>query len=314
MPEEIQQPQTPPAAPETPQTPPTPPAEAEDTDAAEWDEAARELYPNLEKKETETSKEDGQETETTTTTTTAADPADPKKPEEKPAEGQPSAPAAPDTAQQREIQRQMAAEFESVKKDVAEALFKDLPLELKDADGDPIKGVEDVMKLIDPRTKEPFTEEAATAWLSYHQKALEKAIADADAEANRITTVNIGLKDDSDRLQKDFSDVIKAHPEAMKSLWDQYSKTLTVDQKSGVVLKAPVSLYEFVKTGLSPYADMAKVAAEADAAKKAAEAAANKQNRSSRSDIFGSGKVDNLSDEDKEWAEAAQDYYGSAIK
>lgn len=300
-----------PAEPDVTVTPPIDqPDAAADAEAAEWDEIAKETYPNLlEDKKKDEEKEPEK--------TDPAKPADPENPEAAAPseEAKTETPADPvaspaSTADLRATQREMSVEFDAVKKDVALELFKDLPLELKDADGDPIRGVEDVMKLVDPRTGATFTEESAATWYLQAKDGLSKMIQEADEQANRITLANIGLKDDADRLQKEFGEILKANPDAMKTVWSEYSKTLKMSSGGKIVVEAPVSLYSFVKTAISPYATAAKAQAEAAVAKDAADKAARSQQRQSRSDIFGSGKTDTMTDDEKEWADAVREYYG----
>lgn len=311
MPDPIQPTATPPEA-LTPE-PQSPAADQPSADQQEWDEVTKEAYPNLlEEKSDPEALADKPSAEKPATPADPAVPAEPEAPADPnapPAEPEAEPAAPPTVAEARAIQREIAQDFDAVKRDVALDMFKDLPLELKDADGDPIKSVEDVMKLADPRTGVAFTEEAATAWLLQAQSNLQNSIAEADSQANQITSVNIALKDDADRLQREFGEILKANPDVMKSLWAEFTKTLQVSPSGKVVVNAPVSLYSFVKTALSPYAVAAKAQAEAAAAKEEVEKAKRSQDRASRSDIFGAGKTGNMSKDDEEWAEATKDYY-----
>lgn len=308
------------------ETPIVPVVESPDVDAEEWDTVTKDLFPQLEEKKEEIKPEEGKvDDKKEDLPIDPAPPVDPAKPVEPPVvtppAEEPSEVTPSPVAEARATQRQMEEEFNKVKNDVAQDIYKDLPIELKDSDGDPIRSVEDVMKLIDSRTKtaenpegKPFTEEAAVAWFNYHQGELQKSITNADEEANRITNVNITLKDESDKIQKEFATVLKENPETVKKIWDTYAKTLKVSASGKVVLSAPVSLYEFMSNSLTPYVDAAKVKADAlaesEAAKKLADEASRKQDRHSRSDIFGPGKTDNMSEDEKEWDEAARNVYG----
>lgn len=293
--------------------PVVPAVEAPDAEDAEWDAAAKEVYPGLEekdaKKEEDEKTDDKTEEKKDEIKPEDVKPADEAKPADEVKPVEPAATAPSSTAEARATQEAVAQEFDAVKRDVALEVFKDLPLVLKDADGDTINGVDDVMKLIDPRTGESFTEEAATAWYLQVNQQLQKNISDADEQANRITSINISLKDQADRLMREFEPVLKANPDKFGEIWAEFSKTLKVAPGGKVVIDAPVSLYSFAKTALAPYADVAKAQAEAAEAKQKAEKAEKAQSRISRSDIFGTGKLDTMTQEEKEWAQAAKDYF-----
>jgi len=295
-------------APEIAPTEPQVPVDGQDAESKEWDEVTKEAYPDLSKKD------DSAKDEVDPPVEEKKDvPAEPPK-EEPPAEKEEDAPEEPTTnpaiAEARATQREIAEEFEAMKRDVAQELFKDLPTELKDADGDPIRGVEDVMKLVDPRTGVAFTEEAATVYLIQAKENLNRIISEAEKQADHITSINIALKDDSDRLQREFGEILKANPDVFPAVWAQYQKTLKLSPSGKMVVEAPVSLYEFTKTAVLPYVNVAKAQQEAAAAKDAAAKAQRSQDRRSRSDIFSNGKIDNLSDDEKEWAEVSKDYFG----
>lgn len=344
-------------APEAPTTTPetttetTTVAPAEDAAAKaeqdEWDAAANEIFPGIKSTNKPEKKEEPKKEEDK--------PGEPAKPKEEPKkeEAKPAAPVdkkpepkpgasddtkakgdeaagsdeaeadQPDTSalDARIAARQQTQAVDAVKADVRKEMFADVPTELRDADGDPIKSIEDVTKLINPRTQKPFTDEEAGMWLLSAQQQFNTNLANIDKQVEQIAEVNMDLKDQADMVNYRYGALLKEMPELRDKLWARYQNTLVKDPKSGIITKAPVSLEEFYETALEPYAVMgrdaeaketaAKAASDKAAADaKAAEEAKKIKTRQDRSDIFGGGKVDDMSDEDKEWNAAATAVFG----
>lgn len=336
---------TPPVAdPVAPVTPPatepaTPPAEPEKTpeqiEDEEWAEAQEEIFPGVKVKKKEGEKDEPAKPEKTPEELEAEkagekkpdgeeNPDDPnKKPDE--ATVDTDAQAAARTA--RLTARETAEATEAVKKDVREKLFADVPSQLQDADGDPISSIDDVQKLINPRTGETFTEEEAGIWLLSAQQQFNKGIENVEKQVDQIANTNIYLKDEADTVNSKFGEVLKANPEMRDRLWAQYEKTLVKDEASGVILQAPVSLSEFYEVALAPYATQvaatqtaeeiaAAEAAKAEAEAKAAKEAADKKqkHRAERSDIYAPNNEPPVEAEDKEWDEAIKNEFGDRLK
>ena len=305
--------------------------EVEQAEADEWDAAEKELFPGLRKSEEE-KKEDEQDDkdkkpeapETPKEGDKGDEPpksTDEESPKDDAPKEQEDEPVEPDGATARLSAREEAAQVEAVKNDVREKLFPDVVTELKDADGDPIKSIADVMKLINPNTGEQFTEEQAGMFLIQAQNQLKENLANVDQQVNQIADVNIDLKDQADVVNYQYGELLKAMPEVRDKVWAQYEKTLTKDPKTGIITKAPVSLQQFYETALEPYAELgrqlaqqenndaaAKEKAAADA--RVAEEAKKTQIRQDRSDIYAKGKVDTQTEEDKEWGAAAEAVFG----
>jgi hypothetical protein len=272
---------------------------------------------------------------TSTTTTTTIDPnetEDQKKAREA-EEARTAEENLPDTSARdaRQIARDAQRQVSEVAKDVREKMFKDAPTVLQDADGDPINSVEDVMKLINPLTigseENPqgrgFTREEAGMWLLSAQQKFNKNLAEMDTRISSIAETLVDLKDQADSITYRYGELLKSDKGLRDRLWTQYDKTLVKDPATGIITDAPVSMEEFYEIALAPYAKLAEsmennntaeqTRAAADAAKKAE--ADKKKERADRSDIFGRGNVDDLTDpEDKEWAEAANAVFGPKKK
>ena len=310
-------------------------------EAKEWDEAADDLFPGL-KRETENDEHTDTTTTTTvepapeTTTTTTVDPAANETDEQK-AERAKAAKVAEekdepiDTASidARVAARAAAANVEAVKTDIRTKMFSDTPQVLQDADGDPIKTIEDVTKLNNPLTGKAFTTDEAAAWLLSAQQQFNQNLASMEKQIDQITEVNLDLKDQADMVTYEYGELLKAMPDLQKELWTEYEKTMVTDTKTGIITKAPVSLTNFYKLALKPYVDLAakleadntvatteaeKVAADKVKSDAEAEKVRKRTARQDRSDIYGGGKVDTMSDEEKEWGAAAEAVFGNQLK
>lgn len=214
--------------------------------------------------------------------------------------------------EQRAIQNEMLADETAVKDDIRKEMFDDVPTELLDADGDPIRTIEDVQKLMNPVTKKQFTEEQAAMWLLAAQQNLNKQLQDIERKTTEIASVNLSLKDESDIVNEKYGKLLETVPGLRKRVWAEYAKTLEKDEKTNIITKAPVSLEKFYDIALQGYAKLAEqMKASEEAEQKHAEEKATIQSQSDRSDIYSAGKTDTTSGEDKEWAKAAKEYYES---
>lgn len=326
------------------------PSEAEIAETNEWDAAQKELFPGLNQDTTTTTTvETTQAPEDTTTTTTTAAPADDtttttttvapdtttttttidpnetaeQKAEREKKEAEIAAEVEenlPDTSARdaRQIARDAQKQVAEVAKDVREKMFKDAPTVLKDADGDPITSINDVMKLINPVTNEAFTQEEAGIWLLSAQQKFNQGLEQMEKQITQIAEVNVDLKDQADAVTYKYGELLKADTALRDRVWAEYEKTLVKDPDSGIITSMPVSLEAFYDTLLAPYAKLAESMENntAEENRRAAEAQKaeeerKKKERQDRSDIFGRGNVDDLTDpEDKEWAQAATVVFG----
>lgn len=340
-----------PVAPEaptvTPQTTTAPEPSADELDDNEWEDAQDEIYPGIKAAKKKDSKQDDPNKPEKTAEEIAAEEAAKKDPaanaEETDAEkveresreaaaqndGKPNA-AARDA---RIAARESAQQVEKMQSDVREKMFADLPTTLQDADGDPINGIEDVQKLINPRTQEPFTEEEAGMWLLSAQQKFNESLVSAEKQIEKVANVNMDLKDQADRVTEKYGKMLAAKPELRDKLWLRFEKTLVKDGKSELITDMPFPLEEFYDTALEPYLEIEKqavspvapvvpgetaptaeekAAADAKAKKEADEA--KQQRRADRSDIYAPNNAPQPDDEEKEWGEAAKEVFGDALK
>lgn len=199
---------------------------------------------------------------------------------------------------------------QALKKEVAETLYPEgIDRQLRDSDGDPITGIEDLTKLVNPRTGELFTDEEAGAWLLSAQQKLNKDIETVESFIEQVAEVNANVKSGADRVSAKYGDILASDDKLRERLITAYDKTLVKDPKTGVTISAPVDVMEFFDIALEP-----RMAAKIEAEQVAAEAAKAKavqdakNGQSDRGDLKPSGKSDNLDPEDKEWAEAIKSY------
>lgn len=360
------EPPTPPAAePPAPETPPAPDAPAEPTaeekaDIDEWNKVAEDMFGDVTKKVEDLNDDGTKKTEEAEAGKGAdqgkkpeadagkSDEADEKKDDDGEAGGasedEPTGPPELSAVDRQNLEASVKAEISQkmfteeingkpvVTTPDGSKYFLDAngrPM-LADADGDPIRGIDDIMKLVNPRTGQPFTEEQAGMWLLNANQKMRDNITDMATQINEIASTGITMKEESEVIAWQYGELLKAMPDLQKELWADYEKTLVKDPKTGIVTKAPVSLAKFYERALQPYATLAEKL-EADAAgtppaagtpaapatppapDKGAEAAARAARRADRSDIYGGGKTNDVSDDDKEWGQAAQAVFGDQL-
>lgn len=190
---------------------------------------------------------------------------------------------------------------------------------LADKDGDPLDSLDKVMAHTNPNTGRPFTEEEAGMWLLQAQAKLRDDVSNIGERVNDIATTNLTLKDEADIINYEFGALLR-HPDfkdIRANLWTQYQKTLTMDPKTGFITKAPVSMEQFYRTALEPYARMGRTLETQQAQQQQQQEqqqeqakTAKQQRRQDRSDIYGGGKTDVRTDDTKEWDAAAIGAFG----
>lgn len=163
------------------------------------------------------------------------------------------------------------------------------------------------------------------------QQRMRDNVADLNSRISEIASNGITMKQDSEVIAWEYGELLKAMPELQKELWTEYEKTLVKDPKTGIVIKAPSSLEKFYRIALEPYAALARrldaengitpptgtppaPAAPDPAVQQQVTAEKRQQARQDRSDIYGGGKVDEATDEDKEWGAAASAVFGDQLK
>jgi hypothetical protein len=200
--------------------------------------------------------------------------------------------------------------IQAFKKEVTETLYPEgIDRQLRDSDGDPITGIDDLTKLINPRTGELFTDEEAGSWLLQAQQKLNKDIEQVENFIEQVAEVNANVKSGAERVAEKYGDILRADDKLRVRLIQAYDKTLVKDPKTGVTINNPIDVEEFFDMALEP-----RMAAKIEADQAAAEAAKAKAKedaknaQSDRGDLKPNGKADNIDPADKEWAQAYKEY------
>lgn len=240
----------------------------------------------------------------------------------------------------RRADRAYQQEVDVVKNEVRTKMFGDVATQLKDADGDPISTLEDVMKHINPNTRTAenpngrnFNEEEAGQWLLAQQQQLNRNLENVDKQVGQIAETLMDVKDQADTVRFRYGELLKAMPEVRDKVWAAWEKTLVKDAKTGIITKVPIPMDEFYELHLEPYAELGRQAEaeqakenggkpaaggdktppaqQTEAEKKAAEAEARNKKRQDRSDIYGPGNTDTRTDDQKEWDAAEETVFGA---
>lgn len=296
---------------------------AETADAQEWDSALESYESEKGVKSEAPQKATEQETQPPAEEETQPPEEETQPPAEAPdEEAKAQREAAARAREVREANRDYVADVEAVREDIMAEMFKDRDGKLYDADGDEIKTIDDVMGLRNPNTGKNFTEDEAGAYFLKATQHAQREREEAIQQAERIADEMVSLKDQADTVKDKYGDFLNDPKNAQlkAEIWADYEATFVMDEATGIITKAPVSMTRFYDRALKPYmeaqtsissAEQAKAEAEAAAAKAKAEAD-KARSRNDREDIFARGDSgrDTLSKEEAEWADAEKAYYG----
>lgn len=209
--------------------------------------------------------------------------------------------------------------LENYKAEVAKSFYPNgIDRTLRDSDGDPITSIDDLTKLINPKTNDYFTEEEAGSYLLSAQQKLNKDVQEVEKFIEDVAETNLSIEEGAKRVAEKYGEVLSKNTELKDRLLQAYNKTLIKDPNTGVAIRTTMEVEEFFDLALEPL--IANQTAEAEAAAKAAKEAeeaakkAAKTNQSERGDLKPSGKSESLSPEDEEWAEAEKAYQKGEIR
>jgi hypothetical protein len=173
-------------------------------------------------------------------------------------------------------------------------------------DGTPISSVEQLTKVLNPETDEPYTREEAATLLLDARKVVDENLAAYEKRVDELTDLNVNFKEQSDEVDRKYGDILKAFPDLAQELLEGYKKTFTTDDGGKYVTNVPVSPMEYYAPVLNKFrnaTDQAnQQAADAKAAEeKAARDAEAKEEQEDRGDLGGTagsaqGKPDLLGD------------------
>lgn len=211
--------------------------------------------------------------------------------------------------------------LDTLKDEVLEGLYPEgIDRTLRDADGDPINGLQDLTGfdpqtgkqvgsgLVNPLTGEVFTEDEAGRYIMRGQQQLNEQVQKMEDQAYQMAEVQLNLKESSDRVEKEFGPILDKLPAEMtKRIADAYIATLRKDHKSGLVMEAPLDAYEFYQIALGPMRDLA-TAPPAPAPKPAPKPAP--ADKDDRADLGRRGTPEKQTTDDKEWNDAFDEILG----
>lgn len=228
-----------------------------------------------------------------------------------------------------EIEQEKAFKTESLntlKDEVLESLYPEgIDRQLRDADGDPINGIQDLTGvdpmtgkvvgegLINPVTGEVFTEEEAGRFILRGQQRLNEQIELMENQAYSIAEAQLSLKESSERVEQEYGEILNSLPEAVnKQIADAYIKTLRRDPKSGIVIAAPLDAYEFYSIALAGVKTMQspQPAQPQPKPQPKVETPKPKPSGEDRADLSRRGEPTSLKGEEAEWAEAFKEVLG----
>ena len=228
-------------------------------------------------------------------------PADDKKPEDKPAEDDKPADDKPEdkvTEENRaplsreDIRQALREEAEEraavtserasfagqVRSDLKDALKLDstyttVALE----DGTPIESVTQLTQVINPETDEPYTREEAASLLLDAQRVVQDNIATYEKRVDELTDLNVNFKEEADRVDELYGDILKAFPDVAKDLLAAYRKTFKTSADGTYVEEVPIPPLEFYGPALRPFRNATDQVMQQEAEAKAAEEKAAKE-------------------------------------
>lgn len=245
--------------------------------------------------------DDTRERDTETKEEEESDAKEDETPEENtPPEEDPTKKAVKEALQEIETDRSSRmAEIDSIKQAAMEKLYPNgIDRQLRDSDGDPITGIDDLTKLVNPATNDYFTEEEAGRWLLENQQRLNKEVEQAERYVEQVAEVNQNLNEGARRVHDKYPEQM-ADEKIRTRLLDAYNKTLVKDPETGVIVKTPIDIEEFFDIALENRA----VAPPPEPAPKP------KPAPTERGDFKPKGNPDNdIDPDDKEWAMAYKEY------
>lgn len=173
-------------------------------------------------------------------------------------------------------------------------------------DGTPISSVSQLTQVVNPETNEPYTRDEAASLLLDAQRIVNDNMSAYEKQVDELTDLNVSFKEEADRVDELYGDVLKAFPDVAKDLLEAYQKTFKLSSDGSYVENVPVSPLEFYGPALRPFRNAAdqlnqqQEQAKAEEAKVAKQAAI-KAEQEDRGDLGGTagsakGKPDPLGD------------------
>ena len=148
----------------------------------------------------------------------------------------------------------------SLRDEIREKMYPEgLENPIRDSANNIITGVKDMVgKLIDPETGDPFTREGAQEWWEAVTSEDNKRIESVEQDIDKIAETNQTLAQEAQVVQAKYGDFLARNPEVAQKVLNSWNSTLRKDEKTGIVVDAPVSLAGYYDTVLEPYVQMAQ--------------------------------------------------------
>lgn len=182
-------------------------------------------------------------------------------------------------AQEREALSSQRISFAGkVREDLKEALALDSTYtKVALEDGTPITSVSQLTQVINPDTEEPYTREEAAQLLLEAQQIVNENIKFYEQRVDELTDLNVNFKEEADRVDELYGDILKALPDVAKELLEAYQKTFKLSDDGSYVESVPVSPLEFYGPALKPFRTAVDQMHQQEAEAKVAETRAIKE-------------------------------------
>jgi len=161
-------------------------------------------------------------------------------------------------------------------------------------DGTPITSVDQLTKVINPETEEPYTREEAATLLLDARKVVDDNLKAYENRVDELTDLNVSFKEQADEVEQKFGDILKAFPDVAKDLLAAYQKTFKTSDDGKYVTDVPIPPMEFYAPVLGKFRVATdQVTQKADEEKAATEKAERdakiKEEQEDRGDLAAAG-------------------------
>lgn len=177
-----------------------------------------------------------------------------------------------ENAERERISNERLTYAGQVREDLKEALKLDTQFTTPTlADGTPVTSVTQLTQVINPDTDEPYTREEATSLLLDAQRIVQENLNANAEQVDKLTDLNVNFKEEADRVDELYGDILRTFPDVAKDLLEAYQKTFKLSADGKYVEEAPVSPLEFYGPALRPFRNATDQFRQQEAEAKAAE-------------------------------------------
>lgn len=125
-----------------------------------------------------------------------------------------------------------------------------------DSDNNPINGAHDMVgKIINPETNEPFTYDEARVWWDRAKSEQDRRIEEAEQYIDAVAETNQSLVEGEAIVMAKYGAMLSQpeYQDVAKRAYEGYQRILVKDKKTGIVIKAPMSVVEYYDLVMQPY-------------------------------------------------------------